>query len=137
MDDTGRPIPSPSYNLLEASSRGESDVSLEDGVVGEELERTEFSEEPEESSLSSSMVTCGKSCDTAELKRSGCGRDLTPLRETGELPPKKGEGCSSSAGGGVTLRLGEDTARLAPRTELLFPPRLQEDAESDFEGVAA
>jgi len=38
-----------------------------------------------------------------------------------------------SVGGGVTLTLGE---RLLPlRTELLFPPRLQEIAASDFEGV--
>jgi hypothetical protein len=111
----------------------------ERGVVGD---ATDFSEEPDESvspSVSSSVVsmaTVGKGCDTEELKRSGCGRDLSPLRETGELPTiREGEGCSSSVDGGVTLRLGEDTTRLALRTEVLFPPRLQEDAESDFEGV--
>ena len=143
MDDTGRPIPSPSYNLLEASSRGESNISWEveerGVVVGEELEAIDFSEEPDEcvsASASSSIVliaTVGKGWDTMELKRSGCGRDFNPL-----LLPKgeKGETWSSSAGGGVTLRLGEETARLAPRTELLFPPRLQEETASDLEGVA-
>jgi hypothetical protein len=41
----------------------------------------------------------------------------------------------SSMGGGVILTLGEETARLAPKTELLFPPRLQEEAASDLEGT--
>ena len=131
-------MPSPSYNLLEASSRGESGISLEAaerGVVAEELDVIDLSEESEEcvspsvSSSTVSMATVGKEWETAELKRSGCGLDLsTPGGQ-------KDERWSSSLGGGVTLSLGEDTIRLAPRTELLFPLRLQEDAESDFEGV--
>jgi len=102
-----------------------------------ELERIDFSEEPDESASSSvvSMATVGKDWETTGPKRSGCGLVLSPPREAGELPAeKKEERCYSSLGG-VTLRLGEDTVRLAPRTEL-FPLRLQEDAESDFEGVA-
>jgi hypothetical protein len=45
----GRPIPSPSYNFLDASSRGERDISLEEeerGVVGDELDSADF-DEPE------------------------------------------------------------------------------------------
>jgi hypothetical protein len=108
----------------------------ERGVVADELEAMDLSEEEEECvspSVSSSVVsiaTVDKDWEATELKRSGCGLDLSPPRG------KKGETWSSSPGGGVTLRLGEDTTRLAPRTELLFPLRLQEDAESDFERVA-
>ena len=39
--DLGLPIPKPSYNFFDASSRGERGISLEDeerGVVGEEPE---------------------------------------------------------------------------------------------------
>jgi hypothetical protein len=38
-------------------------------------------------------------------------------------------------GGGVTLTLGEETTRFPLRTELLFPPRLQDEAVSDLEGT--
>lgn len=51
--------------------------------------------------------------------------------------PSPAEGKERSSEGGVILRLGEETVRLPLRTELLFPPRLQEDAESDLEGAAA
>lgn len=65
VDETGRPMPSPSYSLLEASSRGERGISLDDeerGVVGED----DFPEEPDDwvspsvSSSVLSMVTAGK-----------------------------------------------------------------------------
>jgi hypothetical protein len=38
--ERGLPIPRPSYNFLDASSRGERGtiISLDDGVVGDELE---------------------------------------------------------------------------------------------------
>ena len=52
----------------------------------------------------------------------------------GDASPAEGEERSSL--GGVILRLGEETVRLPLRTELLFPPRLQEEAESDLEGAA-
>lgn len=35
----------------------------------------------------------------------------------------------------MTFKLGEETARLPLRTELLLPPRLQEETESDLEGA--
>lgn len=38
-------------------------------------------------------------------------------------------------GGGVILTLGEETVRFPLKTELLFPPRLQEDTASDLEGA--
>lgn len=40
-----------------------------------------------------------------------------------------------SEGGGVILTLGEVKERFPLSTELLLPPRLQEETESDFEGV--
>jgi len=49
--ETGRPMPSPSYNFLEASSRGERGISLEDderGVVGDELDAVDLTDDPEE-----------------------------------------------------------------------------------------
>jgi len=49
--ETGRPMPSPSYNFFEASSRGERGISLEDderGVVGDELDAADFTEDPED-----------------------------------------------------------------------------------------
>jgi hypothetical protein len=58
-------MPRPSYNFLDASSRGERDVSLDEedlGVVGEELDATEPEEElPSSLSLLSevSIVTAG------------------------------------------------------------------------------
>ena len=55
----------------------------------------------------------------------------------GELRSARG-GDTRSAGGGVILTLGEERVRLLLiplRTELLLPPRLQETAESDLEGV--
>lgn len=57
--ETGLPIPKPSNNFLEASSRGERGVSLDEedrGVVGEE----DLTDEPEEwvsASVSSSVVS--------------------------------------------------------------------------------
>lgn len=58
--DTGRLIPSPSKSFLEASSRGERGISWEDverGVVGEDLEAIDLTDDPEEcvSSVSSSV----------------------------------------------------------------------------------
>lgn len=63
------------------------------------------------------------------LKRSGCGRLFATGGCVGRL----------SSGGGVTLTVGEgiDMARLPLRTELFFPLRLQETAESDLEGAVA
>jgi len=137
-------MPNPSYSLLEASSRGERGISLEDeerGVVGEELDAADLTEEPEDwvsPSLSSavvSMETVGKGWETAALKRRGCGLNLGPDAEIGDTGPPAGGGDTRSVGG-VILTLGEETARLPLRTELLFPPRLQDDAESDLEGAA-
>jgi hypothetical protein len=48
-EGAGLPIPSPSYNFLDASSRGERDISLEEeerGVVGDEVDPADF-DEPE------------------------------------------------------------------------------------------
>lgn len=119
-------MPRPSYSFLDASSRGERGVSLDEddlGVVGEELDATELEEEP--SSEDVSIVTAGMCWAAAELNRRGCGRNL---------PGIEADCCS---GGGVTLTMGEDTVRLFPRrTELLFPPRLHELTESDLEGTA-
>lgn len=62
LAETGRLIPSPSYNRLEASSRGERGISLDDeerGVVGEELDAVDLTEEPDDwvsPSVSSSVV---------------------------------------------------------------------------------
>jgi hypothetical protein len=69
-------MPSPSNNRLEASSRGERGISFEDGdwgVVGEELEAVDLTEDPEESLSSSavSIATAGKGWETAGLKRKG------------------------------------------------------------------
>lgn len=135
--DTGRLIPSPSKSFLDASSRGERGISweaVERGVVGEDLEAMDLTDDPEEwvSSVSSSVVsivTVGNGWETAGLKRRGCGLNLTPSWVFGDV---------STAGGGDERcpRLEAETARLGVRTELLFPPRLQEDAASDFEGVA-
>jgi len=74
--ETGLPIPKPSYNFLDASSRGERGISLDEedrGVVGED-DLTEESEEWVSASVSSSvvsMVTAGMGWETAALKRSG------------------------------------------------------------------
>jgi hypothetical protein len=138
-------MPSPSYNFLEASSRGERGISLEDeerGVVGEELDVDLDEPEPVEyaSSLSVasapsgevSMATLGSGWEMTGLKHRGWGRVLRGLRSGG----REVGWCSPSPGGGVTLTLGDVTMRLIPlRTELLLPPRLQEVAESDLDGV--
>jgi hypothetical protein len=65
----------------------------------------------------------------AGLKRRGCGLNLIPRWLFGDV---------STAGGGDERCPGleAETDRLGVRTELLFPPRLQEEAASDFEGVA-
>lgn len=49
--ETGRPMPSPSYNLFEASSRGERGISFEDderGVVGDEFDAADLTDDPED-----------------------------------------------------------------------------------------
>lgn len=128
-------MPKPSYSLLEASSRGDRGVSLEDdewGVVGLELDPDleELDESP--SSLSPSVVsiaTAGIGWDATTLNRRGCGRALP----TGVGEPTGGGETRLSTGGGVTFTLGDLLMPL--RTELLFPPRRQVEAESDLEGV--
>jgi hypothetical protein len=80
------------------------------------------------------MATAGMGCVTAPLKDNAMGRDLPSDEETGAVG---GGERRRSVGGGEVLPPRE--GRLAPRsTELLFPPRLQLDADSDFElvGVA-
>src|SRR6266540_476052 len=85
--ETGRLIPRPSKSFLDASSRGERGMSLEEverGVVGEDLEAIELTDEPEEwvsPSVSSSVVSIvkvGRGWETAGLKRRGWGRNLIP-----------------------------------------------------------
>jgi hypothetical protein len=61
---------------LDASSRGEREVSLDEderGVVGEEWEAAELEEEPSSMSLLSevSIVTAGMGAAAAPLKRNG------------------------------------------------------------------
>jgi len=100
----------------------------ERGVVGDELDAADFTEEPEDSpSVSSSalsIATVGKGCDTRGLKRRGWGLNLGPLAdkagEARESSVPGGGETRSSVGGGVTLTLGEETARFPLRTELLF-----------------
>lgn len=68
--EAGLPIPNPSYNFFEASSRGERGISLEEdewGVVGDEWDPVDLYELVDElSSLSLlsevSMVTLGRGC---------------------------------------------------------------------------
>ncbi len=133
--ERGLPIPRPSYNFLLASSRGERGISLEEdewGLVGDELEPPDLEELVESASSSPSlvsMVTAGNGCDTAGLKRRGWGRAL------GAATASPGGGEIRSPGGGVTLTLGEVTARLALRTELFLSARLQDVAESDLDGT--
>jgi len=82
------------------------------------------------------MATAGKGWEAAGLKRSGCGLNLGPLAVVGDEMASAGGGDTrSSPGGGVILTLGEETTRLPLRTELLFPPRLQEEALSDLDGM--
>lgn len=78
--ETGRPRPRPSKSLLLASSRGERGVSLEDeerGVVGDEFDAADLTDDPEDcvspsvSSSVLSMVTAGRGCETTGLKRRG------------------------------------------------------------------
>jgi hypothetical protein len=131
---------------LEASSRGERGISFEEeerGVVGEELDAPDFTDEPEDwvspsvSSSALSIATVGKDCEAAVLKRRGWGRNLSPLAVMGDDASATAGGgeVRSSLGGGVTFTLGEDTARLPLSTELLLPPRLQDEAVSDLEGA--
>jgi hypothetical protein len=132
--DAGLPIPRPSYNFLEASSRGERGISLEEeewGVVGEDPDLEELVDELSSLSLVSevSMVTLGRGCWATTLKRSGCGRNLAAAAA---LLATGGGGDIRSEGGGVILTAGDVTARLA-RTEFPLPPRLHEVAESDLE----
>jgi len=91
--ETGRPIPRPSNKRLDASSRGERGTSLESeerGVVGEELEAADLTDEPDECvspSVSSSVVsiaTAGSGSEAAMENLSGCGRNLGADANTGE-----------------------------------------------------
>jgi hypothetical protein len=76
-----------------------------------------------------SIATAGMGWAATAVNRKGCGRDLPA--GVGEAT---GGGEMRSVGGGVTLTLGE---RLLPlRTELLFPPRRQVEAESDLDALA-
>lgn len=130
---TGRPIPKPSYSFLEAASRGERGVPLDEeegGVLGlEELEELASTSTSLSPSVVSSIATAGTDWEATTLNRKGWGRDLT----AGLGDATGGGETRRSAGGGVTLTLGE---RLLPlRTELLFPPRRQVEAESDLDGV--
>jgi hypothetical protein len=124
----------------------------ERGVVGEERDfeeeveypssaREEFVVVSPEESVGELLSTArtGRGFETAGLKRSGTGRALVRgVAGGGELRSERG-GETRSAGGGVILTLGEERVLrllLIPlRTELLLPPRLQERAESDLEGV--
>lgn len=127
----GLPIPSPSYNFFVASSRGDRGISFEDGVVGEPFDLDDELEDPSSPSVSDeSIAMTGKDCDSVLSNRRGCGRYLT-------APANDWEGAFSS-GGGVTLTVGEGRvmARLALRTELLLPLRLQDPGELDLDGMA-
>lgn len=125
-------MPRPSKSFLDASSRGERGISLDEaderGVVGEEWVLPE--EQDESASPSSSVsttVTAGRGWETAELKRKGCGRNLALA-----LIPRGGE-TRSVSGAGVILTMGDDATRFPAKTELLAPPRLQDETESDLE----
>lgn len=105
--------------------------------MGDDPDLTEEPEECVSPSVSSSVestATVGKGCDTAALKRSGCGLNFGAVVEIGDEVAVSGGETRSSDGGGVILTLGDDTVRLPLRTELFLPPRLHEEAESDFEG---
>jgi hypothetical protein len=76
MAEKGHPVPSPSYNLFETSSRGERGISCEDddrGEVGGKFNAADPPEGPKEwvfpsvSSLGLSMATVGKGWETAVL----------------------------------------------------------------------
>lgn len=85
----------------------------------------EVTEDSSPSSALSSIATLLMGCETAAEKWSGCGRVRKGLTAV------EGGGEEASEGGGVIFTLG----RFAPlRTELLFPPRLQDTAASDLEG---
>lgn len=86
------------------------------------------------SSSAESTATVGKDCETTVLKCKGWGRNLgAPIADAGDMG---GGEILRLSEGGVTLTEGEVTTRFIPlSTELLFPPRLQEEAESDLEGA--
>ena len=119
-----------------ASSRGDrGGISCEDGVVGEPPDLDDPEEEVSSASTSEeSMAITGRGCDTARLKRRGWGRDLVfPADEgvTDSKGPSPGGGVILTEGGGVV----KEVVLFGPfNTELLFPPLLQETAESDLEG---
>lgn len=51
VPDTGHPMPNPSYNLFETSSRSERGISCENdkqGAVGNKFDATSLKEDPEE-----------------------------------------------------------------------------------------
>jgi len=128
----GRPIPRPSYSFFVASWRGErggGSMSLEEdavwGVLGEESDFEDTEEESSPSLLSEiSMATLGEKGSDAGFRVRGEGR-LLAVPTVGVL---------GSMGGGVILTIGEVTARLPLKTELLTEPRLQETAVSDLDG---
>jgi hypothetical protein len=104
---------------------------LEEGVVGLELDPADFEElEEEASSLSPSDVsiaTAGLGWEATALNRNGRGRALP----RGVGVATGGGETRPSTGGGVIFTLGD--LLLPLRTELLFPPRLHVEAESDLE----
>lgn len=112
---TGRPIPRPSYNFFEASSRGESGggISVDDavrGVLGEELDLEETDELSSPSVPSPvTMATEESGSEAAAVKRRGEGRVRRGLTAGG--------GETRSEGGGVILTKGADAIRFW-RTEL-------------------
>jgi hypothetical protein len=77
------------------------------------------------------MAITGRGCETATLNRRGWGLVLVfPEGEgkTDSAGPSPGGGVILTEGGGVVMEV-------ALKTELFFPPRLQETAESDLEGA--
>ena len=130
-------MPNPSYNRFVASSRGDrGGISCDDGVVGEPPDLDDPEDEASSTSTSEeSIAITGSGCETATLNRRGWGRDLViPAGEgvTDSEGPSPGGGVILTEGGGVV----KEIALFGPlNTELLFPPLLQEMAESDLEGV--
>jgi len=134
-EGAGRPIPNPSYNRLVASSRGDrGGISCDDGVVGEPADLDDPEDEASSASTSEeSIAITGSGCETATLNRRGWGRDfVTGEGVTDSKEPSPGGGVILTEGGGVV----KEVALFGPlNTELLFPPLLQETAESDLEGL--
>lgn len=126
-------MPKPSYNLFVASSRGDrGGISCEDGVLGEPPDLDDPEEEVSSTSTSDeSMAITGSGWETATLKRRGWGRGLIFPQDEGvtdSVGPSPGGGVILTEGGGVVMEV-------VLKTELFFPPLLQEMAESDLEGA--